>query len=76
MRSAWSRRFLLPDDVVDFDCPFGGKWGRPPSRGLGDTIEKVIQKLTLGRARTCGRCRKRRNWLNRRFPYESRANSD
>lgn len=73
MRKAWLQRFVLPQGAVDFECPFGGKWNHPPSRGLGDTIEKVIKKLTFGRLRPCGRCRKRRERLNQRFPYGNRS---
>ncbi len=68
-RASLRNGFALPGDAVDFPCPHGGGWGKPLSRGLGDTIEKLITKLTFGRARTCGRCRKRRDRLNRRVPY-------
>jgi len=49
------------------------------SKGLGDTIEKVttvtgIKSLSEIAARAvgfkdCG-CNKRRNWLNKQFPYK------
>ena len=39
------------------------------SKGLGDSVEKFIKKATGGRVKTCGGCKKRRDWLNRMVPY-------
>jgi len=48
-----------------------------PSEGLGDTIEKVLQKFGITKklmanvsgAKDC-RCNKRREWLNKIFKYK------
>jgi len=42
------------------------------SRGLGDTVEKVIKKVTGKKSNTCGGCRKRRDALNKAFPYKKK----
>ncbi|MEM1213937.1 MAG: hypothetical protein AAGI68_16745 [Planctomycetota bacterium] len=55
--------------------------GPSKARGLGDTVEKLIDKATLGQGKriaeraanamgkkSCG-CAKRRDWLNRVLPY-------
>lgn len=39
------------------------------SRGLGDTVAKVIHRVTRGHAKPCGGCKKRQNRLNEMFPY-------
>jgi hypothetical protein len=46
----------------------------PPSRGLGDTVEKLIKRgfwLFGQKPKACGRCRKRQQWLNKQVPYRS-----
>jgi len=40
------------------------------SKGVGDTVEKVIKKVTGGRVKSCGGCKKRRDALNKMFPYK------
>lgn len=48
---------------------------KPPShrsRGLGDTVAKVLEKAGVKPKRGCG-CRKRQAFLNRLFPYRSRS---
>ena len=40
------------------------------SRGFGDTVEKTIKKITGGKVKACGGCNKRRNALNKMFPYK------
>lgn len=40
-----------------------------PSRGLGDTIEKATSKIGI---RSCGGCKRRRDWLNRAVPYKKK----
>ena len=42
------------------------------SRGLGDTVKKIIGKITMGRAKQCGGCKKRQELLNRVVPYKDR----
>jgi uncharacterized protein YbjQ (UPF0145 family) len=39
------------------------------SRGLGDTVSKAIKKLSGGHIQECSSCEKRKNALNRMFPY-------
>jgi len=56
-------------DGVDWPCPDGLKWGCAPSRGLGDTVAKIIKKVTRGRVKPCGGCKKRQRALNRLVPY-------
>jgi hypothetical protein len=38
-----------------------------PSRGIGDTMGKVLSRAGL---RPCGSCQSRRRWLNRIVPYK------
>lgn len=37
------------------------------SKGLGDTVKKVTEKLGI---KQCGGCKKRQEKLNRLFPYK------
>ena len=41
------------------------------SKGLGDTVEKIIDKVTGGKVtkENCGGCKKRKEWLNGVFSY-------
>jgi len=46
------------------------------SKGLGDTVEKIITKIGditeikyIKRKKGCSGCRKRKEWLNKNFPY-------
>ena len=41
------------------------------SRGLGDTIESTIKKVTKNKLKPCKGCQKRRDALNRMFPYKN-----
>ena len=53
-------------------CPIG-RWDSgfvSPSRGLGDTLEKLFKLIGFGK-RTCGGCKNRRDKLNKIFPYRS-----
>ena len=43
-----------------------------PSKGLGDTVEKVIKVLSRGKAKTCGGCKKRKEALNKLMPYKDK----
>jgi hypothetical protein len=38
------------------------------SKGLGDTIKKVTDKLGI---KQCGKCKKRQEKLNKMFPYKT-----
>ena len=42
------------------------------SKGLGDTVSKVIKKVSGGRIKECGGCSKRRDWLNDKVSYTRR----
>lgn len=42
------------------------------SKGLGDTIKKITDKLHIPQ---CGACKKRQAKLNRLFPYEPQDNN-
>jgi len=44
------------------------------SRGLGDTVERIIKKVTRGKVKPCGGCKKRRELLNKMIPYEDKDN--
>ena len=81
----------MPGDVPDWPCPHGLPWDlkvsdvsrnvRPADRGLGDTIERVLDATGIGPAakriirritgKPCG-CAKRRDRLNRLVPYPTR----
>ena len=64
----------LPPDAPDFACPWGLQWGyQPPSKGLGDTVKKIIDTVTFGKVKPCGGCKKRRKWLNEKVPYKADA---
>jgi len=40
------------------------------SQGLGDTIKKIIDKVTRGKVKPCGGCKKRQAALNKLMPYK------
>jgi len=40
------------------------------SRGLGDTVAKVIKVVTLGMVKHCAGCEKRKEDWNQKFPYK------
>ena len=78
-RQSLAARFELPPGAPDFACPHGKAWGyRPPDRGLGDTVERVLRATGIGRVakrliraltgKPCG-CGQRRERLNRLMPY-------
>jgi hypothetical protein len=72
LRIQWGQHFIMPAGGEQFACPHGKDWGyQPPSRGLGDTVAKVIQKVTLGKVKPCGKCKKRQAKLNEMVPYSS-----
>tara|TARA_R110002020_G_scaffold273792_1_gene488966 strand:+ start:12482 stop:12742 length:261 start_codon:yes stop_codon:yes gene_type:complete len=43
---------------------------KPPSKGLGDTVKKVIDKVSRGKVKPCGGCKKRQEALNKILPYK------
>jgi len=43
---------------------------RNKSRGLGDTIKRAIDKVTMGKVKPCGGCKKRQEALNKLLPYK------
>lgn len=53
---------------AEFDCPFGVTLDKLPSRGFGDTIEKMTRKLGI---KSCGGCKRRRDKLNKIAPYKN-----
>jgi hypothetical protein len=40
------------------------------SRGLGDTVKKLIDRVTNGKVKPCGGCKKRQEALNKIMPYK------
>ena len=85
-KTCWFRSYLLRAGA---SCPLDPPRWRPvpaerpkdahPSRGLGDTVEKVLNATGVGQVtkwmihRVTGkpcRCGERREKLNRRFPYK------
>ena len=40
-----------------------------PSIGLGDTVSRFIKKVSGGKIKECEPCKKRRDALNKKFPY-------
>jgi len=44
------------------------------SIGLGDTVAKFIDKASLGKIKPCGKCKKRKEALNKKFPYRKKTN--
>ena len=59
------------------DCQSNMLWpqAEPPaieSRGLGDTLEKVLSAVGI-KKRHCGGCSRRQAKLNKLFPYRKRV---
>jgi len=46
------------------------------SRGLGDTIKKVVDKVSNGKIKQCGGCKKRQEVLNNLIPYKDKSNGN
>ena len=38
-------------------------------KGFGDTIKRVIDKVSRGKVKQCGGCKKRQKLLNKLIPY-------
>ena len=43
-------------------------------QGLGDTVKRVIDKVTRGKVKPCGGCKKRQDKLIKLFPYKDTDN--
>ena len=41
------------------------------SKGLGDTVSKFIKNVSGGKIKECEPCKKRREALNKKFPYKN-----
>jgi hypothetical protein len=54
------------------DC--NGCKKRVISTGFGDTVKKIIAKVTRGKIKPCGGCKKRQELLNKLLPYSSGGN--
>ena len=44
------------------------------SKGFGDTVSKFIKKATFGKVEECDSCKKRKEMLNKLFPYKDKNN--
>ena len=53
--------------VREFACPHGFTADKLPSRGLGDSIAKLTDKLGI---KPCGGCKARQARLNKLVPYK------
>jgi len=42
-----------------------------PSRGVGDTLKKMIEKVSKGKIKPCKGCKKRQEMMNNLLPYGS-----
>jgi len=40
-------------------------------KGLGDTIARAIKTVSRGKIQECGGCTKRKEFLNKAFPYKN-----
>jgi hypothetical protein len=40
-------------------------------KGLGDTIARAIKTVSRGKIQECGGCTKRKEFLNKKFPYKN-----
>ena len=47
-----------------------------PSKGVGDTIKRVIEKVSEGKIKQCGGCKKRQEVLNNLIPYKDKNNGN
>ena len=43
------------------------------SKGLGDTVKKIIDKVTRKKIKPCGGCKKRQEMLNKIMPYNKNS---
>ena len=42
------------------------------SKGVGDTVSKIIKNITKGKVKECEPCKKRKAKLNKMFPYKNK----
>ena len=49
---------------------------KKPSKGLGDSVSKIIKKVTAGKIKECDSCKKRKEMLNKLFPYKKEDKND
>ena len=40
-------------------------------KGLGDTIARAIKTVSRSKIKECGGCTKRKEFLNKKFPYKN-----
>ena len=45
---------------------------KKPSKGLGDTVSKIIKKVSGGKIKECDDCKKRKELLNKLFKYKKK----
>lgn len=41
------------------------------SKGIGDTISKIIKQVSMGKVKECKPCEQRKEKLNKMFPYKN-----
>lgn len=46
------------------------------SKGLGDSVSKIIKKVSAGKIKECDSCKKRKDILNKLFPYKNKEKKD
>ena len=46
------------------------------SKGLGDTVSKAIKKISGGKIKECDSCKKRKEMLNKLFPYKNKEDKN
>ena len=42
------------------------------SKGFGDTVSKIIKTVSAGKIKECDSCKKRKELLNKIFPYNKK----
>ena len=45
---------------------------REPSKGFGATVSKIIKTVSAGKIKECDSCKKRKELLNKIFPYSKK----
>jgi len=64
-REGLKKHFELPENEVDFACPFGAKWREQALTGAGDIVAKLTKAVGI---EPCAGCEQRQTALNKRFP--------
>lgn len=75
-RGADGRTRLCDVQLVDDSVEVGSITIQEDSTGLGDTVKKVIDKVSRGKVKQCGGCKKRQNVLNKLVPYGDKDNGN